>query len=194
MRGLPLWPCQWVLLPILVVSLFSCGSPSDVEKRKDYRLALVSDQPDLKTEFRRLIQDFNELAGVNALTYVDNPAAANSAIVVTKGLHDRDGKVGWGQWLSESEQEAELFGGGKRTVTYSMRLEFDEDYLRRRIASDETEKMRYDKQKLFFHEVGHGMLLDHDDNPRSLMYYDISGEKDFTVFFDYVRSFMEDRG
>jgi predicted Zn-dependent protease len=74
-----------------------------------------------------------------------------------------------------------------------MRLEFDEEYFRTRTGSSETSKMRIEKQKLFFHEVGHGLQLDHSANQEDVMYFDISGDKSFANYFNYVRSYLSDR-
>lgn len=172
-----------------------CGGSYDTTKIKDYRMTVVNGTPEMVAEFKRLIADFNDMAGIHALTYVDSSDQANSPIIITKGLKQRTGdKVGLGQWLSQSEQDNPIttMPGDKpeRTVRFSMRLEFDQDYFETRKSNDKTDL--FDKQKLFFHEVGHGLELLHDPSPRNLMYEVIDGPKDFTPFFEYVRDYMSD--
>lgn len=186
---------------LLYLSIFltwctACGSSYETLKIKEYTLAVLNDDPAIKQEFRNLIIDFNHFAGLEALQYVESSDDANSAIILTKGLRDRDGKVGWGQWIAESEEDNPItaaFGKkSKRTITYSMRLEFDEDYFRKRLANPDSKKL-YQKQKLFFHEAGHGLEMAHAEQKSDVMYFDISGNKDFDVFFGKVRSYMADQ-
>src|SRR5690606_5381814 len=108
--------------------LSACGSGYETVEVKDYRLAVLSDDEALKEEFRILVAEFNQQASFRVLQYVDSPRDANSAIIVTKGLEERDGKVGYGQWLAESDEDNPFFHAPgnkpKRRVEYSMRLEF----------------------------------------------------------------------
>ncbi len=183
---------------ILFLSLVTvgCGSSYKTTKVKNYTLAVVNNDPRLKAEFNDLIDDFNRFTGSDVLTYVENPEQANSAIILTKGLKQRDGKVGWGQWLSETKSERPVTTPGnkpKRTVSYSMRLEFDLDYYTSRLQST-GEKETIEKQKLFFHEVGHGLEMAHvTATETNVMYPDISGEKNYALFFEQVRSYMADQ-
>jgi hypothetical protein len=178
-----------------LLALTACGGSYDTHKVKNYRLSLVAGDADLKDEFRKLIADYNDFAGMEALTWVDDADDANSAIVVTKGLKLQDGHhIGWGQWMSDAESENPLATPGrrpKREVVYSMRVEFDEDWIRARMGHDDPKKT-YDNQKLFFHEVGHGLELSHAANPNDVMYEEVSGNKDFVAYFDYVRDYLSD--
>ncbi len=186
------WHSLWLIsIPTLTTS---CGTAYKVEKFKSYRLFLVEPNQDLEPEFRTLIDEFNVQAGQNVLTYAKNAEDANSAIVVTAGLKNATaGKVGLGQWLAESRTSDNSFSiegrPSKQKVYYSMRIEFDLDYFMTRLGNDPTKK--YEKQKLFFHEVGHGLEMNHNNkNTEDLMYPDISGEKDFSYFFQQVRKYM----
>ena len=180
----------------LVTQLAACGS-YDTTKVKDYRMHVVNGTPVQVQTFQRLISDFNTFAGETVLTYADLPENANSPIIVTSGLKehsDRGDKVGYGQWLSASEQENPLSAIGRsptRTVKFSMRVEFDAKYFEAHKA--DTDDDIYARQKLFFHEIGHGLELEHDDvHKTNVMYPDIGGDKDFGGFFRYVRSYMAD--
>lgn len=187
-----------LVLPLLALLATACGSGGyKTTKIKDYRLALVQGPSELKRDFRQLVDDFNQQAGLVVLTYVDDPAQANSAIIITEGLHQRDGKVGWGQWMSERRSENPLSKmpgeSVQRTIEYSMRLEFDAEYFRARHTETDS-KAHYEKQKLFFHETGHGLEMDHNPGDQTdLMYPDIAGDKDFPRFFERVRNYMRDQ-
>ena len=185
-------------ISILLLSFVAvgCGSSYKTTKVKNYTLSVVNNDPRLKAEFKDLIDDFNRFTGSDVLNYVENPEEANSAIILTKGLKQRDGKVGWGQWLSETKSDSPVTTPGnkpKRKISYSMRLEFDLDYYTSRLQST-GEKETIEKQKLFFHEVGHGLEMDHVTSSESnVMYPDISGDKNFSLFFEQVRSYMADQ-
>lgn len=169
----------------------ACGSGYETVKVKDYRLAVLIQDATIQHQFATLIDDYNQYAGMRVLTYEPSASAANSAIVLTEGLQTRDGKVGWGQWMTSSKSENPLTKApgdkAKRTVEFSMRVEFDADYMRK--------KTHVEQQKLFFHEVGHGLELDHNPADQTdVMYPDVSGDKDFPRYFEYVRRYMNDHG
>lgn len=174
----------------------ACGKAYKVQKFKEYRLHVVESPVPLEKEFQELIENFNEKAGQRVLTYEKDPSKANSPIIVTSGLKaSTNGKVGLGQWIAESEtSESALTLEGNRSkqkISYSMRLEFDLEYFTSR--AEKTQPNTYDKQKLFFHEAGHGLEMNHNTkNTGDLMYPDISGNKDFEVFFQQVRRYMQD--
>ena len=179
----------------LVITLLTsgCGGPSKTTLVKDYRLAVSDDDPAMKDQFRRLISDFNDFVGLDALIYTADVNNANSTIVLTSGLKQRDGKVGWGQWISESTSKASFLGkSGTRTVKYRMQLEFDRHYFESRLnsVSDEDNHARH---KLFFHEVGHGLQMSHHTDSTDIMYYDIGGTKDPSNFFTRVREYIAAR-
>lgn len=179
---------------VLTVSCCSfaaaCGTPSyDTVKIKQYKLSLAQGDSSLVPELKQLVTDYNTQAGVHVLDYVDNAADANSAIIITAGLQSAtDGKVGLGQWMSETEVDSPISaigGKGKRTITYSMRIEFDQNYMKT--------KTHYDNQKLFFHEVGHGLEMDHIQNDQTeVMYPDVDGDKNFPRYFQRVQAYMSD--
>jgi len=184
---------QLATVLFVAAGLGACGQSYDDEIIKEYRLTVTNGTAEHSKIFRALIAEYNRDAGFEALRWVDSAEQANSAIIVTKGLQQRDGKVGWGQWLSETEHDKDftIVPGERidRTITYSMRLEFDQDYIETRSASTDPARLN-DVKKLFTHEVGHGLMLGHANTPADVMYYDISGDKDFDSHFEYVRTFF----
>jgi|GEM_PF-1103480 len=184
-----------ILAMSIALSLSGCGSTVNEVKVKEFKLALVnSSEPGLVGVFRKLVDDYNNEAGLRALTFVDSAEQANSAVIVTKGLQKRDGKVGWGQPLAEIDEQrlVDDLNGIKinRTTRHFMRVEFDEEYFRQRMESTEESAM-YDLKKLFFHEVGHGLEMGHEPaDKENLMYPDISGSKNFADYFNRVRAYF----
>jgi hypothetical protein len=171
----------------------ACGSSYNEHDVKDYRLAVDSNDDSIKDAFEKMISEFNSEVGLNALRFVNDPADANSQIILTRGLNARDGKVGWGQWIRTTESDSpvgSLLGETPdRTNVYSMRLEFDLEYVTARMDSSRADRY-YEFRKLFYHEVGHGLQMDHDPNPQALMYYDISGTKDFNGYVKRVQQYL----
>ncbi len=181
------------LFAVLAFAASACGRSYETVKVKHYRLAMTNGTPAMQDEFRRLTLEFNAYAQSEALEFVDDPAQANSSITMTKGLRAiTGGKVGLGQWLSESVADSPLgfSGNPKRVVRFAMRLEFDEEYFSSRLNENGDEQKHIDKQKLFFHEVGHGLEMEHAADKQDVMYTDVSGNKDFPSFFDRVRTYL----
>ena len=181
------------LIACLTLAVGCAGEYEDVDI-KEYRLAVEGSNQQHKTIFEELVHRFNEQSGFEALKYTYHQDEANSLIQVTPGLDDYDGKIGWGQWIRETfvDSPTVRFRGEtpRREKRYSMHLEFDQEYVvtrhLRRQSSDELDLL-----KLFAHEVGHGMEMEHEINPRSVMYHDISGGKDFPDFFRRVRAYIQ---
>ena len=183
------------MIPTLILLLLLPACGYQTAEVKEYRLFVDSVDPEIQDEFRSLIDSFNYHAGFYALHYVTKPEQSNSQVILTQGLQARDGKVGWGQWQRETFADSNLLrftGGGtpKQTFVYSMRIEFDKEYFMERMRDDASVR-RIQLFKLFSHEAGHGLQMDHDeDNPASMMFPDISGEKDVPQFFGRVRGYF----
>jgi hypothetical protein len=196
------WPRLRAVLPLLYTAPFvsclaACGGSYQTVKVKSYTLSLAQGDRVFVDTFKQLVAEFNKEVGQPVLTYVDDPSAANSPIILTKGLESStDGKVGLGQWISESRADNPFttMPGQRlgRTVTYSMRIEFDWDFFDQRRGA--TSSNDTDKRKLFFHEVGHGLEMNHVTDPGDVMYPDIAGDKDFNTYLQRVRTYMADTG
>ena len=112
------------LLVVVSTVVVGCGGSPETTLVKDYRLVVIDNDPAIKDQFRRLVSDFNDFVGQRALSYTDDVTTANSRIILTSGLKQRDGKVGWGQWISESTTEATFLARTSvKTVKYRMALE-----------------------------------------------------------------------
>lgn len=172
--------------------LTSCGANIDKREVKEYRITTAVDSINHKETFRTLVKDYNREAGFDALLFVENKEEANSFVTVTEGLEKRDGKVGWGQWLAETERSGvDLVGGSVESVTkYTLSAEFDAEFVREHSTST-AKSSSSELFKLFAHEIGHGFKIEHDPDVKQLMYYDITGSKDYAKYWQQVRSFFE---
>ncbi|MEZ4741263.1 MAG: hypothetical protein R3B45_02260 [Bdellovibrionota bacterium] len=182
---------------LLCFGLLACGSRSDKNYIKNYVLAVENGDAKTRLKFEALISEFNEYAGIEALHYSQSMDDANSIINLVKDLRYRsdDGhKIGWGQWMTTTT-EKRSYSGFKRndlkTIEYSMHIELDQDYVESRILSAKNSAAHYDLQKLFFHEVGHGLQMPHNPDKNHMMYEEISGYKDFAGFFEEVMHFFD---
>ncbi len=182
------------LLIFLLFPLVSCGSSVQKSEVKKYVMALKQGDESYRPLIRRIIEDYNNNVGYQVLEFTDSPDAANSPILITKGLENRDGKVGWGQWFSQTERRGSVvpLPGQKttETTTYSLQVEFDEDFLAANLKEASPGLLNVEIRKLFAHEVGHGFQMGHAPNERDVMYFDISGEKDFSSYWPQVRGFF----
>lgn len=173
------------------LSFSSCGAKVHSKSVKEYRVTLAKGDPSFVPQIKAIISDYNAHVGLQAITYVDSADQANSRILVTEGLEKRDGKVGWGQWFSTSERSGTNLPGTTldEVTEYSLQVEFDAAFLRDN-AKIENGNVQYEVQKLFAHEIGHGFQMDHAPEQTNVMYYDITGVKDFSPYFERVRSFF----
>jgi hypothetical protein len=185
-----------LLLAAVAVPFLGCGQKIDEHLRKEYVLGVSATDAETKDEFRNLVKEFNELAGLDALRFTEDVSVADSLILLTKDLQATDGKVGWGQWVTQTTDKNRLSGTKikvSRDIDYAMRLEFDEDYILSRRDAPGGSSEHYELQKLFFHEVGHGLQMPHHPDRSNVMYYEISGQKDFDLFFHDVDAFFSQR-
>lgn len=189
-----MWPS--FILPVLVALVFSSCGTARVERSeiKTYVLALKDSDQTFAPLVKRLIQDYNNNVGFTALEFSDSPDTANCPVIITKGLEKRDGKVGWGQWFSSTEREGLMVPvpGTKstETVTYSLQVEFDQDFLESNNKDEKNGAINTELKKLFAHEIGHGFQLQHVPEENDVMYYDISGEKDFSSYWPRIKQFF----
>ncbi len=179
---------------VLALILTSCGAQVDKKDVKTFVLGLKQGDESFKPLIRHLIEDYNTNLGLTVLEFSETMDGANSPVLITKGLEQRDGKVGWGQWFASTERSGTTVAvpGVKtsETTRYSLQVEFDEDFL----VSNEKEvkegELSLEVRKLFAHEVGHGFQLQHAPELTDVMYYDISGDKDFAPYWPRVRAFF----
>jgi hypothetical protein len=89
----------------LAFYLSSCGAKVEKDEIKSYVLGLKDSDAAYKPLVKRMIDDYNQNLGLRVLEYSETIDSANCPVIITKGLEKRDGKVGWGQWFSQTERK-----------------------------------------------------------------------------------------
>ena len=190
-------------LYILPLILASCSVSYEEDVQKNYKLYVATQNQDLKESIRILSDRFNSDLGFDALEIVDSEKEANSTVSFVSGLRREQGKLGLGQWVLTTVNEGrEIFPSNRplrKTLIYSMNLEFDEENFLRKASSilqdrDDTDNYQH-LYHLFCHEVGHGLQMDHDDERDSVMYKSIPDsyafQPEYDFFFSEARLFFE---
>lgn len=181
---------------LMLVAFFfaSCGAQLERTEVKTYVLALKDSDRSHAKIVKQMIDDYNGNVGFKALEYSESIDTANCPVIITKGLEKRDGKVGWGQWFSTTEREGLMIPvpgtRSSETVRYSLQVEFDEDFITSNTKNSTNGELNIEVRKLFAHEIGHGFQFQHEAAENDVMYYDISGDKDFSTYWPRVRSFF----
>ncbi|MGE0173821.1 MAG: matrixin family metalloprotease [Oligoflexales bacterium] len=191
-----------VSILVILLSMTACGGAAyREEKIKDYKLFFsVSDQA-LMNDFERLVDQYNNAAdlGFSPIELVYDQDDANSLATITKGLEQRQEKIGFGQWKTKTFEEpsvAQLDGSRpKRIISYSMELEFDYDYIKQRSGAAANSLEWKEVFTLFAHEVGHGLQMNHSQVLTDVMYPSIDGnvKYNYTSYFAKVRKFFQEQ-
>ena len=180
---------------LFAISLSGCGPAYKEKDIKNFVLATPENDDKIKDLLSKLVSEFNSYAGFNALTFSYDTANSNSPVNIVVGLEDRTNHIGETQSIVDTESDFELgsyVGVGQRPERrnyYSMHIDLDRDFIEKRIDNND-QASHYDLQKLFFHEVGHGLTMDHVPSKSDVMYASIDGNKDFAGFFRRVRAFF----
>jgi len=169
----------------------ACGARIEERKVKEYRLGLAGGDVKLKPLLKALIADYNTQAGFQAMEFVESVDQANSMVYFTEGLEQRDGKVGWGQWLSETRKTGVNMPGYTidETTVYTLKAEFDAGFFRSH-GRLQGGALDMELRKLFAHEIGHGFQMEHHPDQTNVMYYDITGDKNFSQYWPRVQAFF----
>ncbi len=164
------------------------SSKSEVEIR-DYVFSLAKEKDLFEQDITDLINEFNLNARLEILKYSSDRNSASALVYVKNGLFDNTGAVGRGQMIGANTTVKEDFGTKEDSVTsYGMYIELDRDFMLSRPGKNDA-IWWYDKRKLFFHEVGHGLGFEHEPNDvNNLMYPSTDGDKDLNGYFSRVRA------
>ena len=188
---------RYLWLTIAVALLVACGDGFFVSTVKQYYFVVRPATGENHRIFRELFGDFNRRFNASYLNLVRGgglSASEISTIEMTDGLLHKDDKLGWGRWLRTSKLNSRrgfLNQPHKlRKDIYTMELEFDNDYLKKRYRSD-SDKEKRQLRTLFLHELGHGFQMGHHPDRRSVMYREINdGYKNYDSFYERANQFL----
>ncbi len=180
----------------------ACGRTSQTEI-KVFKFNIDSNAEE-KTKVQALIKEYNLKMGFTALTEVLPGETPNSSIVILPGLTVKNpGKVGFGKWTADIQSKGlcNWCAPTDQETDYSMHIELDKEFFDRRMNSkdpaDQTELTT-----LFFHEIGHGLTMDHLPSRNSVMFAEITClnraisdcGKDFSGYLTMARRFFSIAG
>lgn len=186
------------LFKLLTIStlLIGCGEDYKVIKIKDYKLSIFQgEESDFKI-LEDLINRYNQDVGRHVLSFERSPASANAPVKIMPSLREvypeassDPAGVGSSYVITKTEHPlVEVTGRkAKMWMKHFMELFFQQDIFR-----SNNPQLVY---RLFCHEVGHGLEMDHNRASRhEVMYpylYD-DPETDFNSYFEHVRQYMDD--
>lgn len=181
-----------ITLIFALLGLTACGQVQRTNVR-DYNFYIDSNDSALVGTVARLMATFNRMAGANILMLTSD-ASTRSHVSFSENLNGHNGYVGYGSWeehRTAGPAATSFMPSSHETRTYSMNLTFDKAFFSARAQSRSPEDER-DLLLAFCHEVGHGLMMNHEDAPESVMYSSMDGAKDrdYAAFFQATRSFL----
>lgn len=167
---------------------------------------MQSNDSELVDVVANLASEFNTEAGHQGINIVEDEAQANSSIRFVPNLLEENHYLGYGVGLSRTVEGARSLKNittieKTDMVLYSMHLQFDENNFKSHAkavlnATDDGESWDH-LYHLFCHEVGHGVLLEHDESDVSNVMYPVihkleRDEIDYQSFFSSINSFFSE--
>lgn len=185
---------------LLVFLNVGCGSRGDTLK-KEYRFYLETNDDAVERVINHLFKELNESAKTNKFGVVDGVETANSRISLQEDLLINERKLGFGQYIiwKRPNHIANFIRTKGTTKEFGISISFDKETIIEAAdifmaGNDESDLFL---KRLFFHEIGHGLEMNHDDDPDSVMYYAVPRGEDlydteFENYFQKVRTYLEE--
>jgi hypothetical protein len=182
---------KFLLIFIFSTLLSQCGNVEEITI-KEFRMYVFDDDPEVRKEIMSLVHFFNYKACFEAVQIVHDPSHANSTASLVRGMRDQRGRIGEGQYVIQTTEKVskDPTVGVRRYKVHSMNVWLDEPYFRSRMRS-ENSMDRYDLEKLVNHEIGHGLEMQHSDDPSDMMFKDTTGTKNEKTYFQRVRAYFD---
>ena len=187
----------------LVLSLTACGF--NEEHIRDYKFYVHSDNQLYINTIDTLVNDFNDCVGSKLFKTTRDTSEYNSSIYFNDNLADLgDNVVGYGTYIRKTSEDNPLnmLTGEKHTVyyIYTGEIRLDTEFIAKNTVNTTADGLNIDKnsdeytelKKLLFHEAGHVIGLDHTPAQSDVMYYEISGTKNFQDFCQSVRDYLNE--
>ena len=189
------------LLSIVLLCVTACSDM--IHERKKYYFSVIPDTHDNRNVANYYFAQFNANFNTDVLHVINTPnklkSDETSTLRFTPHLSKREGEdrgnLGWGQWVycTKFSNIYTLLKQPNKFLTRvnTMHLEFDEGKLKKWYQSN-VARQQMKARSLFYHELGHGFHLEHDNDRASVMYESINDEdKDLNRFFLKVAKFLQ---
>lgn len=177
----------------LCLNIFTACGQQEVH-RKNYRFFIGSEDKDMQRAMNEMITQYNETVGAEVFHIVKDAGEANSTVEFTKDMRQKDGKIGFGTWYTHSSDSSDWMGmNAKVEIDYSMRLQFDEEYVQARLNKSPNDRDSKEMFLLFCHEAGHGLKMEHVDDADDVMHPTVYWQDSVKMndYFAKVRAFFE---
>lgn len=191
-----------LLVSILLVSfsLTSCGY--NEEHIKNYVFYVHSDNQLYVNTIDTLVSDFNYCVGSEVFKTTRDTTKYNSSIYLNTNLREiGESVIGYGTFIRKTSQSNPLDvlkGSYTLSYKYTGEIRLDLGFFSNNLETDDEINVNKNSdgygelKKLFFHEAGHVVGLDHTDSEEDVMYYTISGDKDYDAFCNLVNKKLEE--
>lgn len=181
--------------------LISCGSPSyETQAVLDYRVFLTGGNDQMREAIYELNDVYTEELGFEAISFVNSEDDANSIISFPSSWTQGKNVLGFGKWeawvVEEGKDFVSLGRPLDRTVSFSMKLEFEVGNFKRQLERHKNGEAGAwaHLYHLYAHELGHGFQLEHEDIKRSVMFEVITENSrpdvDYPSYFEHVKRFF----
>ena len=187
----------------LILSLTACGF--NEKHIRSYNFYVHSNNQLYINTINTLVDDFNDCIGSSLFKTTRDTTDYNSSIYFNSNLSDLGNNVvGYGTYIRKTSEDnpLEVLTGSKHTIyyTYTGEIRLDSNFIEKNTMNTSADGLNIDKnsdeytelKKLFFHEAGHVIGLEHTPNQSDVMYYEISGTKNFQDFCQSVRDYLNE--
>ena len=193
-----------ILIALPLVTSIGCGVTTTAEYHKQYNVHVETSDIEMLDVISNLAVEFNRESGHDAIRIVDEQQGANSSIRFVENLLEEKNYLGYGVGLTREVDGDSAMKGlttieNKKHILYAMHLQFDADNFKKHSelalsGSDNAESWDH-LYHLFCHEVGHGMLLQHDDSAQSSVMYPVihklnRDQIDYQGYFESIDAFF----
>lgn len=180
------------LLFTLITLITACGQKE--VHTKNYRFFVAAENNDMRRAVNEMFTQYNETVGAEVFHVVHEAGDANSTVEFSKNMQEKEGKIGFGTWYTHSSDHSDWAGMNARVeVEYSMRLQFDEDFMRARMGKSPSDRDTKEMFLLFCHEAGHGLKMEHVEDVNNVMHPTVYWQESVKMneYFARVRAFFE---
>jgi hypothetical protein len=196
---------KWIILALALIHL-SCGVRTTTEFHKQYNIHVETNDTDMLDTIINLAAEFNRESGHDAIHIVEDSDVANSSIRFVDNLLQEKNYLGYGVGLTREVEGTSSLKGlttieNKRVFLYAMHLQFDKanfkEHAKLALNANGDAQSWDHLYHLFCHEVGHGMLLKHDDSAKSNVMYPVihkmqRDQIDYQSYFQSIDTFFEE--